>query len=383
MKIALFSSTLNHHQLPFCLEMEKLLGKGNFIFVSSMPLTEERALLGFPDLNNQYSFVLESFEDSESYQKAYELALDCDVAIFGVAPEIFIKTRVKHNKTTFRYQERIFKKSRWHILKPWVFSRIIWNHTKYNHKKLYMLCAGAFTAGDYRLGRAYRNKCFRWGYFSKLNIFDIEESLNKRKNKRIKLLWVGRFLKWKHPENAVLVAEFLMKEGYDFQLDMLGVGPEEEKIKDLINEKGVKGYVALHGSVQVDRVLEFMRESNIFIFTSNREEGWGVVLNEAMNCGCAIVANSQIGSVPYLIKDGYNGYIYNNNIKDLCSKVEELFCNEKLRNQFAINAYKTIIDEWNPKNAAKKFIRLIEDIEKGGNGDLFSDGVLSIDKIKL
>lgn len=383
MKVALFSSTLNHHQLPFCLEMEKLLGKGNFIFVSSMPLSEDRISIGFPDLNNQYDFVLKSFENTESYQQAYELALNCDVAIFGVAPEKFIITRIKQNKITFRYQERLFKNSRWQILKPWVLSRIILNHAKYNHKRLFMLCASAFTAGDYGLGFAYRNKCFRFGYFPRLNIFDIEESLNERKNKRIKLIWVGRFLKLKHPENAVLLAAYLMKKGYDFQLNMVGSGAEEEKIRNLINEKGVEGYIVLHGSVQAKRVPEFMRESSIFIFTSNREEGWGVVLNEAMNSGCAIVANKQIGSVPYLIKDGFNGFIYDNDIKDLCLKVEELFCNEKLRNQFALNAYKTIIDEWNPKNVAKRFVMLIGNISKGGDGDIFPHGPLSIDKIKL
>jgi glycosyltransferase involved in cell wall biosynthesis len=40
----------------------------------------------------------------------------------------------------------------------------------------------------------------------------------------------------------------------------------------------------------------------VFIFTSDRNEGWGAVLNEAMGSGCAVVAADLIGSVPYLIE---------------------------------------------------------------------------------
>lgn len=383
MTITLYSSTLNHYQLPFCLEMEKLLGRGNFIFVSSLPLSKERIALGFPDINDQYSFVLKSFESELNRDRAYELALDSDVAIFGVAPEKLIRDRMKQNKITFRYKERLFKKTRLDIFKPWVLRAIVLNHTRYAKKRLYMLCASAYTAGDYQLGGAYKNKCFRWGYFSELNILDINKTLNEKRNKCLRLLWVGRFLKWKHPENAILVAEYLMNKGYDFILDMLGIGPEMEKIKRLIAEKKLEHGVNLRGGTEVNSVREYMRLSNIFIFTSGQGEGWGVVLNEAMNSGCAVVANSRIGSVPYLIKDGINGYMYNNSVGELCKKVEELFCNEKLRNEFSMNAYKTILEEWNPGNAAKRLLLLIEDFNSGNNGDIFPEGILSIDKVKL
>ena len=45
--------------------------------------------------------------------------------------------------------------------------------------------------------------------------------------------------------------------------------------------------------------------------TSNQEEGWGVVVNEAMNSGCVVIGSNLAGSVPYLIENGKNGLIYN------------------------------------------------------------------------
>ena len=49
-----------------------------------------------------------------------------------------------------------------------------------------------------------------------------------------------------------------------------------------------------------------MEKSEIFLFTSDKGEGWGAVLNESMNSACAVVASHAIGSVPFLLKDGEN-----------------------------------------------------------------------------
>ncbi len=383
MTLAFFSSTLNHHQLPFCLEMEQLLGKGNFTFVSSIPLTDERKALGFPDLNQQYGFVLKSYENIESYNKASLLASNCDVAIFGVAPEEFVKSRLLINKLTFRYQERIFRKTRWKILLPWVFITIVLNHSRYFNKQLYMLCAGGFTAGDYKLGGAYINKCFKWGYFPAFETFDIIASLEEKKDTKIEILWIGRFINLKHPEKAVIVADYLRTKGYDFHLKMIGEGDMKEAIKNMVTKKQLNDYITVDDSVAHHLVREHMKKAHIFLFTSDKKEGWGVVLNEAMNCGCAVVANYNIGSVKYLIKNGENGLVYNGDVMKLCGEVEKLILDKELRNMLSRNAYDTIISEWNPKNASKKLIKLIDDLIKKRNGQIFTNGVLSKDKGNL
>lgn len=58
-------------------------------------------------------------------------------------------------------------------------------------------------------------------------------------------------------------------------------------------------YVTFTGPVQSDKVRGFMERAGIFLFTSDRQEGWGAVLNESMNSGCAVVASHAIGSVPF------------------------------------------------------------------------------------
>ena len=97
-----------------------------------------------------------------------------------------------------------------------------------------------------------------------------------------------------------------------------------------------------------------MEESEIFLFTSDRNEGWGAVLNESMNSACAVVANCAIGSVPFLLNNGDNGYIYKDgDVDDLYNKVKSLLDNADERKCIAKNAYATMVDEWNAENAAQ------------------------------
>ena len=126
-----------------------------------------------------------------------------------------------------------------------------------------------------------------------------------------------------------------------------------------------------------------MEQSQIFLFTSYRNEGWGAVLNESLNSGCAVVASHAIGSVPFLLQDGKNGFIYKDgDINDLFNKVKYLLDNEAERINMQKSAYETIINEWNAENAAKKLIELLTKLLNGENVEtLFESGVCSKAKI--
>lgn len=64
-----------------------------------------------------------------------------------------------------------------------------------------------------------------------------------------------------------------------------------------------------------------MRESHIFIFTSDRGEGWGVVLSEAMANGCTVVASNKIGAAPFLVKHKKMACYFNLGVLRACIKL--------------------------------------------------------------
>ena len=129
----------------------------------------------------------------------------------------------------------------------------------------------------------------------------------------------------------------------------------------MIAEYKLLDCVQMVGSVSPEEVRAEMEKSEIFLFTSNKEEGWGAVLSEGMNSACAVVASHAIGAAPYLVQDGENGFLFESeNLDDLYAKVKKLFDEEGLSARMGKKAYETMVGEWNPENAAKRFIELAE-----------------------
>src|SRR5690606_2121710 len=86
--------------------------------------------------------------------------------------------------------------------------------------------------------------------------------------------------------------------------------PLWRRLQKKAGDENLDKHVIFTGGRRNSDVLKMMEQSNVFLFTSDRNEGWGAVLNEAMGAGCACVASQEIGSVPYLITNDINGLIF-------------------------------------------------------------------------
>lgn len=376
MTVTFFSNFLNHHQLPFCLEMYKILGD-DFNFVATSKIGIEQLSLGYSDMSGKYPFLLDVNINENNFQKALSLGYESDVVIIGSANEVFIKKRLKQNKLTFRYCERIFKKRKLKYLNPKSLYTIFSKHIKYRNKKLYILCAGAYVQKDFAFIKAYRNKMLKWGYFPENKIFNVKKLMDKKKNLVPKLLWVGRFIDWKHPELAIELARLLHENNYHFELSLIGRGDMEDNLLMLIRKYKLENRVKILGSMSAEKVRAHMECANIVVSTSDYKEGWGAVLNEAMNSGCSIVVSDAIGSVPFLVKHKKNGMIFKSQeIMSLYKCVTALLNDNELQKTIGSNAYNTIDKLWNAKVVAKRFAKLAEE----GLNDfrfLYKEGPLS------
>ncbi len=372
--VVFISNFFNHHQKPVSDSFFAEFGEG-YKFLETEEMTKERKNLGW-GMDVYPSYVISSQQFQSEFNECLEIINSADVVIVGSAPEYLISARKKKKKIIFRYSERPLKRG----LELWKFiPRLIkWKQKNLPSKQIYMLCASAYTYADYAKFGLFKNRCYKWGYFPAAKKYDNVEGLLKSK-KSHSIIWVARFIDWKHPETAIEVAKRLKKDGYDFELTIIGTGPLEQSLKNIILDAGLERLVKMLGSMTPEQVRMHMEQSEIYLFTSDRNEGWGAVLNEAMNSACAVVASHAIGSVPFLIKDEDNGLIYQDgNIDDLYLKVKFLFDNQEKRKKMGLQAYQTIIEEWNAENATKKFISLAENLlNEGRTTDLSEDGVCS------
>ncbi len=359
MKIVFLSNYYNHHQAPLCEALSAQAGV-TFRFVACGEMTEERRKM-WGEWRCLPGFVLVPKTQTD-WDAVSQDILDADAVIVGSAPQALLRERLKAGKLIFRYQERPLKNG----IEPLKFLPRMLKWYKWNppSKPVYLLCASGFAAGDYAKFGLFRGRCYQWGYFPETRFYDIRALLAQKEAGSI--FWAGRFLDWKHPDDALRVAAQLRDDDYNFTLRIAGAGVLEPQLRAMISELHLEGCVQLLGSLRPEQVRCEMERSRIFLLTSDRREGWGAVLNEAMNSGCAVVASDAVGATPFLVKDGVNGRVYHSgDTQELYEKVRRLLDDTAAQERFGKNAYETITDTWNAQVAAGRLCELIRVILAG------------------
>lgn len=373
------SNYLNHHQIPFCNAMYELCG-GSFTFVQTEPVEEERVRMGWAR-QVQQPYLRLYYKEAEECKR---LISDAEIVMFGgCEDERYIEERLEKGKIVIRCSERLYRTGQWKAVSPRGLKKKYHDHTRYRKSPVYLLCAGAYVPSDFSIVRAYPGKMYCWGYFPETKHYDVDRLMDGKglaksgigetaedsvpgtaeaaggADRVPYILWAARMIDLKHPELALETARYLKSRGLSFHMDMIGGGVLEEQVKKLRAEYGLEEEVGFPGFMSPGQVREYMERADIFLFTSDRHEGWGAVANEAMNSGCALIANHMIGAVPYLVKDGENGLIYRDgNREELFALAEKLVMDRELCARLGRNAYRTITEVWNAENAAKSLWEL-------------------------
>ena len=370
MTITFFSFLLNHHQIGLCKSFAKEVGV-DFRFVQTGKLTEERKRMNFNQFKENY--VVDA---NDNIEEAYRLCMESDVVIAGVVNQNWINERISKNLITFAYKERFLKGVAIQAFSPAFIKNGYLNYFRFRNKKMYFLCASVFTAKDTMLIYPRPTKKFKWGYFPQRDNVEFNEILESKI--KLKCLCVARFLDWKRIDDAIGAIVNLRKEGYNVTLDIVGSGEKERKLRELVKINKAENYICFLGNLVPEEVRAKMREADIFIFPSNRKEGWGAVLNEAMSSGCACVASHDAGSSLYLISHGENGLIFKTaSVKDLTQKIRILLDDEKYLLEIQKNAYQTIINEWNENIAVKRFIEVCKALVNNEIIPMYEKGPMS------
>lgn len=378
MTIALVSNYFNHHQVAVCDELFRL-SNGNFIFIETEDMPAFRKKLGYKVIERSY--VLRVWADKHNKANALAICEKVDVLIAGGGGFVveYEKARLMKGKLTLEYAERSLKKGWINLFSPTNLKMQLYYHLLFHNKPLLKLCASAYTAHDMYVQRAFIGKCYKFGYFPQIqDISDIDEFLNRKyKQKRLIIVWCARFIRWKHPELVVQMAKRLARDGYDFEVNMIGSGKLLDEIDSEIRKQHLSDYVHVLGSIPNKDVMNEMSRSHIFLLTSDRNEGWGVVLNEAMGQGCCPVVSNMVGAAPYLIDNKGNGLLFESGkLESLVEKMKYLLDNPVDCKQMAKLAYHNISTLWSPQTAAERLYEFCESFQKGKTVD-YKDGPMS------
>lgn len=360
MKVTFFINYLNHHQLPVADELYRILGD-DFRFVATFPrnITE---LKGGEDGSTR-PYCLLPAERPEDRKLAMKLIIQSDVCVFGAGNLDWERMRAQTDKLSFEISERWFKRGWINLLSPRLWQWWWLYQIRLRNKPFYKLCASAFTASDCQKLLSFKDRCYKWGYFPSVS----PRQRDERQDPLPQLIWCARLISWKHPEVVIKVARRLKADGYEFEIALYGDGPLRHKLAAMIREERMEDVISLRGNLPHDKVLEIMGESDILLFTSDKNEGWGAVVNEAMSSACCVIASNKIGSVPYLIQNGENGLVYDGNHPEesLYRKLKYALDNPDECRRMAMQAQKDLTTLWSPETAASNLLQLIDALKSG------------------
>ncbi|MGE6368789.1 glycosyltransferase [Planococcus kocurii] len=141
--------------------------------------------------------------------------------------------------------------------------------------------------------------------------FDINRYFCSFKESDLNIVSVGRLIELKNFEFLINTVSKLLDKKYNINLLIIGEGPNEPILNQLIKEKGLEKNVILYG--YTSNPFKIMKNFDVFISASTYEAFGNAVL-EAMSLGIPVMALKGNGGPNEILKQGEYGVIYNNDI---------------------------------------------------------------------
>lgn len=181
-----------------------------------------------------------------------------------------------------------------------------------------------------------------------INIKQLNKSEDRRYQKQI--IFAGRLSKEKGIDSLIQIGLNLPD---DIHLLVVGIGSEEENIKELIEKKHNIHFLGFQSR---ENTISLIRGSDILLSPSLME-GISTTILEGMACKTAIIA-SDLGGNKELIENNISGYLLDpTKPTKFIQKILELFSNFELKNSFTEKAFESVQNyDW--KKIGKEYLNL-------------------------
>ncbi len=369
MKITAFANFLDPQTLPMYDALDEQ-SSHQLIFAATEPMEEELLQKGYPDYHAQKPYVIKLYEESDPLAKAAELAAESDVLIYGHCPADYFNLAVKSGKPVFRLSQHIYRDGKTYPLK-WKASYFVKHTLALIRKPVYLLCLGTYTAYDFSLSDSYAGKRFEFGEFTEVIDYDPEELQKAKQTDPVTVVWANPLHPWYEPDTVIELAKELTELPVKFTMYGQGelAGQLRQKAESLPNLQVIE-------DDSLETVDHALKHADIFLTTSSYNDGWGSILNRAMNRACACVVSTAVGASK-MIGRNETGLLYEyGNSEDLKAKVMRLVEDSGLRRSLGEAAYTANREVWNGTEAGNRLYALMEALSEGKPSP-FAEGLCS------
>lgn len=174
------------------------------------------------------------------------------------------------------------------------------------------------------------------------------------------LLFVGRFAEKKGLIYLIDALPAVLDKHPDARLTIVGHGPLESAVKNRIAALGIQHAVTIAGAIENTKLPSIYQSCKIFVFPSivddsGDTEGFGLVMVEAMGCGCAVIA-SDLPVIHDTVIDGQTGLLTpQKNSPALAKKIISLLDDPEQCQKLSLQARHYVLERYDWMTTSKKY----------------------------
>lgn len=186
-----------------------------------------------------------------------------------------------------------------------------------------------------------------------------------REKSSIVLLTVGRLVPRKGIDTVLNALPLLHEDFSDVIYRIAGAGPDEPRLKALVEELGLQNSVQFLGRVPDGSLPAVYRQADVFVMPVREEvqrasvEGFGIVYLEASASGLPVVAGRSGGAIE-AVRDRETGLVVEPDAEAVASALTTLFKDEALRKRLGAAGRRWVEDEMNWDRAARQMAEALD-----------------------
>jgi glycosyltransferase involved in cell wall biosynthesis len=201
-----------------------------------------------------------------------------------------------------------------------------------------------------------------------VNRFRVLRSGDPPRNGEVPLiLSVARLCEKKGLEFLIEACHALVDRGVNFQCQIVGYGPLDDKLRKMIASLALQDRVFLLGKMTQDQLATLYPQADLFVLPclvleNGDRDGIPNVLFEAMVCGVPIIS-TEIAGIRELIEHQKNGVLVEQrNSPALADAMELLIGSPELRNDLARKGRQTVLEGFTRESSARNVYNILSSV---------------------
>jgi glycosyltransferase involved in cell wall biosynthesis len=187
------------------------------------------------------------------------------------------------------------------------------------------------------------------------------------------LLWLGIFMPHRRLEDAIEAIAVAASCGVKARLLLAGSDRSYphyvQALKQLVITHGLQNQVTFTGKVADGEIRDFYSACDAFLFPNDKQT-WGLVVLEAMACGCLTIVSRGAG-IHEVLTDGQNAILFTpRNTNELAGKIESVANDPESRRRIALEGMKLARGVYTWDHFAEQIERVCHEVTVEGQNPL-------------